>query len=334
MSFRVLSPTESLSLQSKNVLVFCQKHFIPQSIVLQKFLITRIVSHFSVNKISSKRPFFLLMKRFLSGFALQVLPKWLNKRAKLCIRRLYFSDAVKYMRMAIQLNNYEMADICADLLKQGRIGLPKNYLEAIQIADDGERAGNKKCGCLIRSFSRDMNDDFKFRKSNSWNPRNVSKSLIHNRLEDTRYFQKFERSRHFNPFGYGIEFIPDMLCKCIYCATVRAKYEPEQYGADCITAAKSGYMCAQYTFGQFLFYHDTSPYCGDKALYWYLKAALQGDSDSILRIAESMYFGWRDIEIDVITALKLFQCAKIAGNDNCDRYIELCKKEIKEKNLR
>jgi TPR repeat protein len=302
--------------------------------VLQQLLITRIVSHFSVNKISSKRPFFLLMKRFLSGFALQVLPKWLNKCAKLCIRRLYFSDAVKYMRMAMQLNNYEMADICADLLKQGRIGLPKNYLEAIQIADDGERAGNKKCGCLIRSFSRDMNDDFKFRKSNSWNPRNVSKSLIHNRLEDTRYFQKFERSRHFNPFGYGIEFIPDMLCKCIYCATVRGKYEPEQYGADCITAAKSGYACAQYTFGQFLFYHDTSPYCGDKVLYWYLKAALQGHIQSIFETAQILYFGMRKIKSDVVTALKLFKYVKPSGEVYCDRFIELCKKEIKEKNLR
>ena len=333
MSFGLLSQTKSLSLQSNSVLAFCHKHSIPQSIVLQLFLITRIVNDFSINKISLKRLFLVLMKRFLSGFALKVLPKWLNKRATLCIRHLYFGDAVKYMRLAMQLKNYEMADICADLLKQGRIGLPKNYLEAIQIADDGERAGNKKCGCLIRSFSRDMNDDFKFRQNTSLYPRFVPKSPIHKRLEETRYFQKFEQSRHFN-FGYGIEFIPDMLCKCIYCATVRGKYEPKQYGADCITAAKSGYACAQYTFGQFIFFHDTSPHCGDKAIYWYLKAALQGDSDAILRIAEIKYFGWKNSEIDVITALKLFQRAKILGNDNCDRYIEFCKKEIKEKNLR
>jgi hypothetical protein len=271
------------------------------------------------------------MKRFLSSFVLKVVPKWLNKRAALCINSLHFDYAVKYMRLAIQLKNYIMADICADLLKHGRIGLPKNYLEAIQIVDAGERAGNKKCGCLIRSFYRELNNEFLSRKVISSNPRLVSKSLPQQKLEDTKYFRTFRHSRHFNPHArtFDFESKPDLLCNCIYCSTDRGKYWHHQYVADCLVAAKSGYARAQYTFGDFIEFNDESSHCDDKALYWYLKAALQGHTEAIRGVAAIL---WREGKED--TALKLLKYAKLAGAEHCDRYIELCRVEIQKKNLR
>jgi hypothetical protein len=333
MAFRLLyqSETKSLSQQCRSVLAFCHKHSIPQSIFFQQVLITRIAGQYTINKISYNRLYILLMKRFLSSFVLKVVPKWLNKRAALCINSLHFDYAVKYMRLSMQLKNYAMADICADLLKHGRIGLPKNYLEAIQIVDAGERAGNKKCGCQIRSFYRELNSDFKSRKNNSPIPRLESKSLPQQKLEDTKYFRMFRRSRHFNPHErlYDIDSKPDLLCHCIYCATDRGKYWDNQYVADCLVAAKSGYAPAQYTFGDFIVFNDKSSHYNDKALYWYLKAALQGHYEAIRGVAAIL---WRVGKEDI--ALKLFKYAKLAGAEHCDRYIELCEVEIQKKNLR
>jgi hypothetical protein len=64
-----------------------------------------------------------------------------------------------------------------------------------------------------------------------------------------------------------------------------------------------------------------------------LKAALQGHTEAIFRIAQILYFGEK-IEEDVNTALKLFTYAKLAGEKHCDRFIELCRVEIQKKNRR
>ena len=325
---------------AKSIWAFCLFHCIPLSMVWQYFLMKRLICHSSIIPYDSKKLLILLMKRFIQGFATKI-PLLLNHRAKYAIKYLNFARAIESMRLSIKFRNYAMADIYAELLFNGRIGIKKNRYEAVEIADAGDRAGNKRCCCLIRIFSFELNEEFNKKQDTKVSTRQVvEKSLEHLRLERSRTYQQFSSTPYQNPYVYlRSRLIIDESCACIYCMILKAEIFPKQHGADCYTLAKSGHALAQCVLGNYYQYQDTTPHHYEISKYWYLKSALQGYPDAIFRIARHMFFGIGS-EADFVTkeeifnAYKLFQYAKYAGNEECDECLELCRKDLAQKNLR
>jgi hypothetical protein len=99
------------------------------------------------------------MKRFLPGFAKQI-PRLLNRQAKCAISHLNFARAIERMKLSMQLCNYAIANICAELLFHGRAGIEKNRYDAVEIADAGALAGNERCVCLLRVLSYEIKDEY------------------------------------------------------------------------------------------------------------------------------------------------------------------------------
>ena len=267
------------------------------------------------------------MKRFLPGFAKKI-PLLLNNQAKYAIKYLNFARAIERMRLSIKFHNYAMADTFAELLFHGRVGIKKNRYEAVEIADAGDMAGNERCGCLLRIFSFEIEEEFKRREDTKISTSQVVvKSPEHLRLERTRTYQLCRLINYENPQKYKYlrsRLIIKESCACIYCVTLKAELFPEQHGADCVAFAKSGYPPAQFAFGNYNRYQDTSPHRFEIAKYWYLKSALNGYPDAIYQIARNMFFGiGSDADFvskeEFFIAYKLFQYAKYAGHEECDR---------------
>jgi TPR repeat protein len=299
----------------------------------------RLVCHSSIIPYNSQKILVILMKRFLPGFAKKI-PLRLNHQAKCAIKYLNFARAIERMKLSMQLCNYAMADTCAELLFHGRTGIEKNRYEAVEIADAGAVAGNEQCGCLIRIFSFEIEKEFKRRKDTRVSTTQVVvKSLEHLRLESTKTYQQCRLINYEYP--QKIKYLRSRLiikesCACIYCATLKAELFPEQHGADCFVFAKSRYPPAEYIFGKYCQYYDTSPHHYEIAKYWYLKSALQGYPKAIYQIARNMFFGIGS-DADFVSkeefsiAYKLFQYAKYAGHkkhdwvQECDWFLKVCK---------
>ena len=285
--------------QASQLLAFLRRKRIPLSISSQMSLMVRIAwNPICVHQQDSKRLFLLLMKRFLAGFARNNVPKWLNKHATLCINRLNFRRAVKCMEMSMHFENYQLADVCADLFRQGRVGVSINLDKALEIAKAGEREGNMSCSCLIRLISDDMHT-----REPDW-------------LRNRRILccEEYER------------LYPDIThstCDCRYCVTFRGTMWPSRHSFVCLSAARDGYAPAQCVFGMFLSY-EASPHTRDKALYWFIRAAKQGHPGALRRVALHLYWGW-GTEINLESAYILFKRAKEAGNTDCDEYLRSTK---------
>ena len=322
-----------------SIRAFCLCHSIRISMAWQYFLMKRLVCHSSILLYNSEKLLLLLMKRFLPGFAKKI-PLRLYCQAKYAIKYLNFARAIERMRLSMELHNYEMADTCAELLFHGRAGIKKNRYEAIEICDAGVKAGNKKCDCLIRIFSFELDEEHN-RKQDS-TTQVVIKLPEHIRLQSSRTYQQFSSKEY--PLKYMYKWLRSRLiidesCACIYCTTLKAEIFPKQHITECIAFAKSGYAPAQCALGNYFQHEDETPHHYEIAKYWYLKSALQGYPEAIYRIARHMFFGIGSeaafVPItDFVTAYKLFQYAKNAGNEECDEYLELCKKNLASKILR
>jgi TPR repeat protein len=265
------------------------------------------------------------MKRFLPGFAKQI-PLLLNQQAECAIKHLNFARAIERMKLSMRLCNYAMADTCADLLFHGRTGIEKNRYDAVEIADAGDMAGNELCGCLIRIFSFEIEKEFKRREDTKVSTSQVVvKSPEHLRLERSITYQQSSLKPYLNPYVYlRSPLIIDESCACGYCVTLKAELFPEQHGADCLTFAKSGYASAQYIYGRYIQFYTTIPHRLEIVKYWYLKSALNGYPKAIYQIARNMFFGiGSDADFvskeEFFIAYKLFQYAKYAGHEECDR---------------
>jgi len=326
---------------AKSIQAFCILYSIPLGIALQHFLMKRLVYHSSILPYNSQKLLLLLMKRFLPGFAKQI-PIRLDRQAKCAISHLNFARAIERMKLSMQLCNYAMADTCTELLFHGRAGIEKNRYEAVEIADAGVIAGNKRCGCLIRIFSFELEEEYNRRQDTKVSTTQVVvKYPEHLRLERTRTYQQFSSKPYQNPYKYlRSRLIIDESCACIYCTTLKAELFPEEHSADCFAFAKSGYPPAQYAFGIYCeHYSGTSPHRYECAKYWYLKSALQGYPKAIYKIARNIFFGIGS-DADVVSkeefsiAYKLFQYAKYAGHkvhdwvQECDWFLEECRKHL------
>jgi len=327
---------------AESIWAFCLYHYIPLSMIWQFLLMKRLVYHSSIIPYDSEKLLLLLMKRFLPGFAKKI-PLQLNREAKYAIKTLNFARAIERMRLSMKLHNYAMADICAELLFHGRAGKKKNRLDAIEMCDAGVEAGNERCACLIRIFSFELNEENNTKQdSTKYTTQVVVKSPEHLRLESSRTYQQFSSKEY--PLEYMYKWLRSRLiidesCACIYCTTLKAEIFPKQHITECITFAKSGYAPAQCALGNYFQYEDETPHHYEIAKYWYLKSALQGYPEAIYRIARHMFFGIGSeaafVPIaDFVTAYKLFQYAKYAGNEECDEYLELCRKHLAQENLR
>jgi hypothetical protein len=302
----------------------------------QFLLMKRLTCHSAILPYNSEKLLLLLMKRFLPGFAKKI-PLLLNRQAKYAIKYLNFARAIERMRLSMELHNYEMADICAELLFHGRTGINKNRYEAVEIADAGDMARNERCGCLIRIFSFRLEEEFNRKKASVTSTSQVVlKSPERLRLERSRTYQQFSSKEY--PWKYMYKWLRSRLiidesCACIYCTTLKAEIFPKQHGTDCFAFAKSGYAPAQYAFGAYIQYYDTTPHHYEIAKYWYLKSALQGYPKAIYEIARNMFFGIGSeadfvTKEEIYTTYKLFQYAKYAGNEECDECLELCRKDL------
>jgi TPR repeat protein len=331
---------------AKSIWAFCLYHYIPLSMMWQFLLMKRLVYHSSIIPYDSEKLLLLLMKRFLQGFAKKI-PLLLNRQAKYAIKTLNFARAIERMKLSMQLCNYAMADTCADLLFHGLTGIEKNRYEAVEIADACAEAGNERCSCLIRIFSFRFEEEFKRREDTKVSTSQVVvKSPEHLRLERTRTYQQCSLKPYLNPYVYlRSPLIIDEACVCGYCVTLKAELFPKEHGADCFAFAKSGYPPAQYVFGTYNRYQDTSPHRFEIEKYWLLKSALQGYPKAIYQIAKNIFFGIGSdaafvSKEEFSIAYKLFQYAKYAGHEEhvlvqgCDRFLEECKKNLSRKNLR
>lgn len=324
---------------AKSIWAFCLYHSIPLSMVWQFLLMKQLVYHSSIIPYNSEKLLLLLMKRFLPDFAKKI-PLQLNRQAKYAIKYLNFARATERMRLSMELHNYRMADTCAELLFHGRVGINKNRYDAIEIADAGSMAGNERCDCLIRIFSFELDEEHNRKQDSTTSTSQVVvKSPEHLRLERSRTYQQFSSKEY--PWKYMYKWLRSRLiidesCACIYCTTLKAEIFPKQHGTDCFAFAKSGYAPAQYTFGESIQYYDTTPHRYEIAKYWYLKSALQGYPKAIYEIARNMFFGIGS-EADFVTkeeifnAYKLFQYAKYAGHEECDWFLEACRKDLARK---
>ena len=327
---------------AESIWAFCLYHTIPLSMVWQFFLMKRLSCHSSIIPYDSKKLLLLLMKRFLPGFAKQI-PLRLNRQAKCAIKYLNFARAIERMRLSMQLCNYTMADTCAELLFHGRAGINKNRYEAVEICDAGVEAGNKRCDCLIRIFSFELNEEHNRKQdSTKYTTQVVVKSPEHLRLESSRTYQQFSSKEY--PLQYMYKWLRSRLiidesCACIYCTTLKAEIFSKQHGTDCFSFAKSGYASAQCALGNYFQYEDETPHHYEIAKYWYLKSALQGYPEAIYRIARHMFYGIGSeadfvTKKEILTAYKLFQYAKNAGNEECDELLKFCRKKLAQENLR
>jgi len=320
-----------------SIRAFCLSHHIPQSMALQLFLMRRLVHHPRILPHISEKLLLLLMKRFLSGFFAKQIPLRLNRQAKCAISRLNFARAIERMKLSMRLCNYAMADICANLLFDGRAGIEKNSYDAVEIADAGAMAGNEQCVCLLRGFSFEFKKDFNRRHdARVSSTQVVEKSRGHHRLKMTRTYQQSKYLVNMYTWLRS-RLIIDQLCACKYCVTLKAELFLKEHGTDCFSFAESGYPPAQYALGTYCQYYTTSPHRYEYAKYWYLKSALQGYPKAIYQIARNMFFGIGSdaafvSKEEFSIAYKLFQYAKLAGAEYCDRYIELCRVEIQKKN--
>lgn len=235
------------------------------------------------------------------------MPHWLNRKAIAYINRRNFRRAVKCMELSIHLDNYQIADMCADIIRQGRVGVSINLEKALQIAETGKRKGSIDCSCLIRLISYDMHT------RESKRLRNMFRLCSREDLE------------HLD------SLMPNMLdlaCNCKYCVSLKGTLWPRQHSQACLSAARDGYAPAQYIIGRFNADFKTLPqkhletlsYMHEKALYWFIRAAMQGHHDALQRIALHLYWGW-GTEINQKSAYMLFKRAKEAGNKNCDDYL-------------
>jgi TPR repeat protein len=285
--------------QAFQLLTFFLRNRIPLSIIFQKFLMVRIAwNPICVHQQDSKRLFLLLMKRFLAGFARKDVPDLLNKQATLYLNRLNFRRAVKCMELSIQLENYKMADVCADLFRQGRVGVSINLDKALEIAKAGEREGNKNCSCILGLIFYD-----RYTRESDWLRNGV-------RLSCYEYLDRFHSD------------MPDMsglTCDCKYCVTLKGTLWPRQHSLACLSVARDGYAPAQFVFGMF-FSYEASPHTHDKKLYWFIRAAKQGHPGALRRVALHLYWGL-GTEINLESAYILFKRAKEAGNTDCDEYL-------------
>jgi TPR repeat protein len=327
---------------AKSIWAFCLYHYIPLSMVWQFLLMKRLVYHSSIIQYDTEKLLLLLMKRFMPGFAKKI-PLLLNRQAKYAIKTLNVARAIERMRLSMELHNYAMADICAELLFHGRAGINKNRYEAVEISDAGYMAGNERCACLIRIFSFELNEEHNRKQdSTKYTTQVVVKSPEHLRLESSRTYQQFSSKEYTPKYMYKwlrSRLIIDESCACIYCTTLKAEIFPKLHGTDCIALAKSGYAPAQYTFGTYIECYDTAPNSYEKANYWYLKSALQGYPKAIYEIARNVFYGFNSeadfvTKKEILTACKLFQYAKNAGNEECDEYLELCREKLAQENLR
>ena len=319
---------------ARSIRAFCLSHRIPQSLVWQHLLMIRLVGHSSIIPYDSEKLLLLLMKRFLPGFAKQI-PLRLDRQAKCAISHLNFARAIERMKLSMQLCNYAMADTCAELLFHGRAGIEKNRYEAVEIADAGAMAGNERCGCLIRIFSFELEEEYKRREDTKVSTSQVVvKSPEHLRLERTITYIQSSLKPYKNPYVYlRSRLIIDNACVCGYCVTLKAELFPKQHRSDCFAFAKSGYAPAQYALGTYCQYYRASPHRFEIEKYWLLKSALQGYPKAIYEIARIMFFG---IGYDAafvskeefFIAYKLFQYAKYAGHEVHDWFLEACKKHL------
>ena len=297
------------------MLTFLRRNGILMSFSLQMLLIARIaLNPICVHQRDSKRQFLLLIERFLAGFARKNVPSWLNKQATLCINRLNFRRAVKCMELSIQLENYKMAVVCADLIRQGRVGVSIDLEKALEIAKAGKRKSNSSC--LIHLIFYDIHN----RESK--------------RLRDQRKLycpEDVERLRTYMPN------ITHSTCDCKYCDTLRGTQYPRKHSLACFRAARDGYAPAQYAFGRFIADFKTLPHrrletlpCAhEEALSWFIRAALQGHPLALERVALHLFWGW-GTEINLNSAYLLFQRAKEAGNMDCDEYLTSIKKMMEK----
>ena len=218
-----------------SIRAFCLCHSIPISMVWQYLLMKRLVCHSSIIPYNSKKLLLLLIKRFLPGFAKKI-PLRLNRQAKYAIKCLNFARAIESMRLSMELHNYEMADTCAELLFHGRVGIKKNRYEAIEICDAGVKAGNKKCDCLIRIFSFELDEEHN-RKQDS-TTLVVIKLPEHIRLQSSITYQLFSSKEYPYKYEYMYKWlrsrlIIDEFCTCIHCITLKTEIFPKLYEADC-----------------------------------------------------------------------------------------------------
>jgi len=242
------------------------------------------------------------MKRFLAGFARKNVPSWLNKHATLCINRLNFRRAVKCMELSMHFENYQLADVCADLFRQGRVGVSINLDKALEIAKAGEREGNKNCPCIFRliSYNRYTRESERLRNGVRLSCRE-DLDRLHSYMPD----------------------MSDLTCDCTYCVTLKGTRWPSRHSLACLGAARNGYAPAQCVFGMF-FSYEASPHTHDKELYWFIRAAKQGHPGALRRVALHLYWGW-GTEINLESAYILFKRAKEAGNTDCDEYLRSTK---------
>jgi hypothetical protein len=318
---RILASPQA-SPQASQLLAFLRRNRIPMSISFQMSLMARItLNPICINQIcidpicidpicvhqDSKRLFFLLLKRFLAGFARKNVPSWLNKHATLCINRLNFRRAVKCMELSMHFENYQLADVCADLFRQGRVGVSINLDKALEIAKAGEREGNKNCPCLFRLISYDMH---------------------------TRESERLRNRRRLcgsEDLDYLHSYMPDMsdlTCDCKYCVTLKGTLWPRQHSPACLSAARDGYAPAQCVLGMF-FGYEVSPHTDDKKLYWFIRSAKQGHPLALERVALHLFWGW-GTEINLKSANILFKRAKEAGNKDCDEHLTSIKKMMEK----
>ncbi len=309
---------------ARSIRAFCQSHHVPQSMEWQHLLMRLLVYHPSIMPHNSKKLLLILMKRFLPGFAKKI-PLLLNCQAKYDISRLNFARAIERIKLSMRLCNYAMADTCADLLFHGRAGIGKDRYDAVETADAGAMAGNQRCGCLLRIFSFEIEEEFNRKQDTKVSTSQVvGKSPEHQRLERTITYQHCSLKPYRNPYKYlRSPLIIDETCVCKYCVTLKAELFPEEHGADCFAFAKSGYAPAQYALGTYCQYYSTSPHRFEIAKYWYLKSALNGYPKAIYQIARNMFFGIGSYAAFVSKeefsiAYKLFQYAKYAGHEECD----------------
>jgi TPR repeat protein len=327
---------------AKSIWAFCLYHYIPLSMVWQFLLIKRLVYHSSVIQYDTEKLLLLLMKRFLPGFVKKI-SLLLNRQAKYAIKTLNFARAIERMRLSMELHNYTMADICAELLFHGRAGINKNRYEAVEISDAGYMAGNERCACLIRIFSFELNEEHNRKQdSTTYTTQVVVKSPEHFRLESSRTYQQFSSKEY--PLQYMHKWlrsplIIDEWCACIYCTTLKTEIFPKQHRTDCFAFANSGYAPAQCALGNYYQYEDKTPPHYEIAKDWYLKSALQGYPEAIYRIARHMFYGIGSeadfvTKKEILTAYKLFQYAKYAGNEECDELLKFCREKLAQKNRR
>ena len=190
-----------------------------------------------------------------------------------------------------------------------------------------------------RVFSFEFEEDFNRRQDAKVSTTQVVlESPEHHRLKMTRTYQLSKE--YLNPYVYlRSRLIIDKACVCKYCVTLKAELFPKEHGADCFAFAKSGYPPAQYAFGTYCIYQDTSPHRFEIGKYWLLKSALQGYPKAIYKIARNMFFGIGSYAAFVTKeefsmAYKLFQYAKYAGHEEhdwvrgCDYFLEACRKHL------